>query len=124
MKRKFLGGFFVLLIGAAVLAAKPAGNEAALGVTGGPFPGETSCGRARCHNVDANTGPSGIFITAKGMPIEDYKYVPNETIEILVRVADPNQGRWGYQLTARRENDRCGAPRCSESSARNRRSPR
>ena len=92
---------------AASLAAKPNGVEARLGVTGGPFPGEESCGRAQCHNVEPNSGPGGVFLSVNGAPMEQYKYIPNETIEVLVRVADPNQGRWGYQITARPESDGC-----------------
>lgn len=91
----------------ASLAAKPNGVEARLGVTGGPFPGEQSCGRAQCHNVEPNSGPGGVFMSVNGAPMDDYKYIPNETIEVLVRVADPSQGRWGYQITARPESDGC-----------------
>jgi uncharacterized protein (TIGR03437 family) len=77
------------------------------GHTGGPFPGERSCGRSDCHNVTPNTGPGRVFITTGGLPLDQYVYTPGETVRLRVRVEDPDQGRWGFQLTARNSNDGC-----------------
>ena len=84
-------------------------NGADPGHTNGPFPGESSCGRSDCHNVALNTGPGRIFMTAGGVPIEQYSYRPGETVRMEVRVEDPSptQGLWGFQLTVRNDADRC-----------------
>lgn len=107
MNRPFLTAWLSLLAAAATLSARPSGIEMRLGATGGPFPGETSCANSMCHGGEPNSGPGGVFLTVNGAPLEEYRYMPNETVEILVRVADPAQGRWGYQITARPESDPC-----------------
>jgi uncharacterized protein (TIGR03437 family) len=78
------------------------------GRTGGPFPGERSCGDgSQCHNTTPNTGPGSVTITANGAPIDQYRYTPSETIELIIRVADPERGRWGFQVTARNSSNGC-----------------
>jgi len=92
------------------LSSRSNGTAIPLGRTGGPFPGEQTCGTANCHNNMPNSGPSdmdGVSLSVNGAPISDYEYTPGETVALQVRVADPEQGRWGFQLTARPEADVC-----------------
>jgi len=44
-------------------------NGAEAGRTGGPFPGEQTCGTSQCHNVTPNTGPGSVSILVNGAPI-------------------------------------------------------
>ena len=87
------------------LISENSGAEA--GRSGGPFPGEQSCGTSRCHNTTPNTGPGRVFVTVNGNPIDQYRYTPGETVQLTVRIEDPEQGRWGFQLTARNSSDGC-----------------
>jgi len=77
------------------------------GHTGGPFPGERTCGRAQCHNTTPDTGPGGVSVTANGAPLDQFRYTPGETVDLIVRIEDPDQGRWGFQITARSSDDGC-----------------
>ncbi len=79
------------------------------GHSGGPFPGEQSCAIAGCHGTGALGGPGSVTLTINGGPAGDYRYTPGETAMIEVSVADPNQQRWGFQLTARKGNGCEGA---------------
>jgi uncharacterized protein (TIGR03437 family) len=59
--------------------------------------GESTC--FFCHaGIGVNTGPGSITISAPAA------YSSGQTYEITVRVADPNQRRWGFELSARTEN--------------------
>lgn len=75
--------------------------------TGGPFPGEQTCGTSDCHNNTPNSGLGSISIQAGGVPISEFRYTPGDTVEMIVRVQDPAQQRWGFQVTARDADDGC-----------------
>ena len=79
------------------------------GVTGGPFPGERSCARAGCHTGGGpNTGAGGVAITIDGAePGPDFRFESGRTYQLGVTVSDPAAMRWGFQLTARAEDDGC-----------------
>ena len=67
------------------------------GVTGG-F-GEPTCNQAGCHvGTDVNGGPGGVTISAP------QSYTSGGTFPIIVTVSDPNQRRWGFELSARTQN--------------------
>ncbi len=97
----------ILLAFPLCLHAEETGAEA--GRTGGPFPGERSCGSSRCHDVTPNTGAGRVTITVNGEPVEQYAYRPAETVPVQVRVEDPDisQVFWGFQLTVRNAGDGC-----------------
>lgn len=66
--------------------------------TGGPFPGEGVCSESGCHTgAGLNKGPGSVTISVQ-------PYQPGQTQTITVSVSDPNQRRWGFQLTARPAN--------------------
>lgn len=85
------------------LFSMPEGNEIDARVTGGPFPGELSCGNADCHNVTPNIGGGGIAISINGQPAGGYNYNPGETVPVVVTISEPlpSQMRFGFQMTAR-----------------------
>ena len=61
-------------------------------------PGESTCNDAACHaGTTLNGGGGSIQITAEG----GANYTPGVTQKISVKVSDPLQKRWGFQLTAR-----------------------
>ena len=57
-------------------------------------PNESSC--ARCHSGNS-TFPGSVKVDFPGK----LTYVPGQTQRLTVTVADPDQKRWGFQLTAR-----------------------
>ncbi|MEO7651019.1 MAG: choice-of-anchor V domain-containing protein, partial [Bryobacteraceae bacterium] len=60
-------------------------------------PGEGTCAEVGCHIGTAlNGGPGSVTIDAGGTT-----YTPGVKQRIKVSIADPNQRRWGFQLTAR-----------------------
>ncbi len=68
------------------------------GKTGG-IPGEGVC--AECHlGTPVNGGPGRVTIILQGT-----NYTPGVKQRITVRVEDPNQRRWGFQLTARLQSN-------------------
>ena len=83
------------------LLSKPEGPEMELRRTGGSFPEEGSCAMSECHGGSPNTGPGQVSISVDGMALSQYSYTPGETVPVLVTISDPNQQRWGFQLTAR-----------------------
>lgn len=89
------------------LVSKPFGEEIELARTGGPFPGEQTCGTSDCRNTTPNSGPGSVSIEVDGIPISEFLYTPGETAEVTVRVQDPAQQRWGFQITARDAADGC-----------------
>jgi len=68
--------------------------------SGGPFPSESVC--SECHSGQfgsvPNRGPGSIAFSVQ-------EYRPGESQRITVTVSDPNQVRWGFQLTARPANN-------------------
>jgi uncharacterized protein (TIGR03437 family) len=70
--------------------------------TGGPFPGEQTCAITDCHiGIPVNSGGGRVTMTIDGLPVEQYGYLPGETVPVVVRVEDPAQVRWGFELSAR-----------------------
>jgi hypothetical protein len=59
------------------------------GFTGAP--GENTC--QQCHEF----GPGDGSLELLGIPAE---YIPNATYDLIVRLEDPGQQRWGFELTA------------------------
>ncbi|MCB9384559.1 MAG: hypothetical protein H6509_08085 [Bryobacterales bacterium] len=83
-------------------------DGAEAGRTGGPFPGEASCASSQCHNnTTPNTEGGSVSILVNGAPIEQYEYSLGEVVDLVVRVADPAQGRWGFEVTARSAANGC-----------------
>ena len=37
---------------------------------------------------------------SRSLPLNQYSYKPGETVPVVVTVSDPDQQRWGFQLTA------------------------
>ncbi|OFV94779.1 MAG: hypothetical protein A3F68_12655 [Acidobacteria bacterium RIFCSPLOWO2_12_FULL_54_10] len=63
-------------------------------VTGG-F-GEPTCNQAGCHvGIALNGGPGSVVISAPDT------YTSGATVPIAVTVSDPNQRRWGFELSVR-----------------------
>lgn len=66
------------------------------GLTGAP--GEGNC--TQCHNSYAlNSGDGSLSIAGPN------EYVPGETYNLQVILADPGQSRWGFELTTRGEGN-------------------
>ena len=60
-------------------------------------PGESTCMEAGCHvGTAVNGGPGSVTINAGGTT-----YTPGVKQRVRVTVSDPDQRRWGFQLTAR-----------------------
>ena len=79
------GTFAISLVLFAFSGAPPAGT------TGG-F-GEGDC--TRCHVGTVNSGPGGVTITVPEF------YTSGDTFPIRVTVSDPDQRRWGFEISAR-----------------------
>lgn len=62
-------------------------------------PGDDTC--TSCHTGTVNSGPGSVKITAAG----GSNYTPGVKQRITVAVSDPNQRRWGFELTARLASD-------------------
>src|SRR6266852_408905 len=64
-------------------------------------PGESTCNEIGCHvGTGLNAGPGSVKIYAEGS-----SYIPGVTQQISVTISDPQQRRWGFQLTARHASD-------------------
>ena len=82
------------------------GLQLAFGFSTGPparrtaAPGDQLC--TLCHTgTAANGGPGSVKITLANGPT----YAPGAKQRIMVTVSDPDQQRWGFQLTARLNSD-------------------
>ena len=71
-------------------------DGAPTGNTGG-F-GELTCSRTGCHT---QSGTANGSVSILGIPAS---YVAGSTYSLTVRVTDPGQSRWGFQMTARRQS--------------------
>jgi uncharacterized protein (TIGR03437 family) len=60
--------------------------------------GEPTCSQFGCHLSPINSGPGSVTITAPEF------YASGQTYQITVRVADPNQRRWGFEMSSRSQN--------------------
>ncbi|MCC6860884.1 MAG: IPT/TIG domain-containing protein [Bryobacterales bacterium] len=72
----------------------------------GPEPGHTGAPGEKgtctaCHAGTANSGPGSVRVEFPG----GENYTPGATQRLRVVVSDPDQVRWGFQLTARRAAD-------------------
>ncbi|MFN0170236.1 MAG: choice-of-anchor V domain-containing protein [Bryobacteraceae bacterium] len=63
-------------------------------------PGETTCAVAGCH-AGGTPSPNGSVRIA----LAANTYTPGQRQRVTVTVSDPNQTRWGFQLTARSGGD-------------------
>ena len=87
----------LVLIAPALLLAYFSGPD--VGKAG--VPGESTCAELGCHVRTVNSGPGSVSVTFEG----SQSYTPGAKQHLVVTVADPNQRRWGFQLTARLAND-------------------
>ncbi len=62
-------------------------------------PGERNC--TACHSGVVNSGAGSVAVAFPGA----LTYTPGVKQHLVVTVSDPDQRRWGFQLTARRESD-------------------
>src|SRR5207253_1793075 len=69
-------------------------------VTGAPGDNPRAC--TACHSRTViNTGPGSVQIILKSGAV----YIPGVRQRITVRIEDPNQKRWGFEMTARLNSD-------------------
>jgi uncharacterized protein (TIGR03437 family) len=69
-------------------------------VTAGPGDNPKAC--TQCHSSSAlNSGTGSVKIVLLSGPF----YIPGVKQRVAVQVADPNQKRWGFELTARLNSD-------------------
>src|SRR5215467_10007004 len=65
-------------------------------------PGDNQRACTQCHPGNGlNTGPGSVQILLQSGAV----YIPGVKQRISVRVADPDQQRWGFELTARLNSD-------------------
>ena len=69
------------------------------GVTGAPGDSARAC--AQCHAGALNSGAGSVAIFLQSGPV----YIPGVKQRITVKVSDPAQQRWGFELTARLNSD-------------------
>ena len=97
---KYLVRFSPFLIAAFVLWAYEYGPDP--GYTGAPGDNPTGCNAMGCHTGVPNTTSGGsVQITASG----GTTYVPGQTEQIQVTITDSTEHRYGFQLTARADNN-------------------
>jgi hypothetical protein len=70
-------------------AAQPPGAR-----TGAPS--ETTCGASDCHNNTPNSGTGSVIITFSN---PELKYIPGDTFNVTVTVAENLISKWGFELT-------------------------
>lgn len=69
-------------------------------------PGDDAKACTACHTTNAlNSGSGSVKIVLQGGPA----YIPGVKQRIVVQVSDPNQQRWGFELTARLNSDLASA---------------
>ena len=69
-------------------------------VTGAPGDNARAC--TQCHTTNAlNSGPGSVKILLQAGAV----YVPGVKQRVMVQVSDPNQERWGFELSARLNSD-------------------
>jgi uncharacterized protein (TIGR03437 family) len=74
-------------------------------VTGAPGDDPLAC--TACHATSAlNSGSGSVKILLQSGPV----YIPGVRQRVLVQVSDPNQQRWGFELTARLNSDLANSP--------------
>src|SRR3954449_1562791 len=64
-------------------------------------PGESARACTQCHAGTINTFTGSVNVTLPSGPV----YIPGVKQRIAVRVEDPDQQRWGFELTARLNSD-------------------
>ena len=97
MKSRLLAGRELLFLGILLIPilviAFSSGPDP--GLTGAPFPPDNGNTCTACHGGPANSGPGSVTITAPAT------YASGGSNSINVTVSDPNQRRWGFELSAR-----------------------
>src|SRR5664280_2382265 len=69
-------------------------------VTGAPGDNAKAC--TQCHTTNAlNSGPGSVKIVLQSGAF----YIPGVKQRVAVQVSDPNQQRWGFELSARLNSD-------------------
>src|SRR5262249_37712930 len=69
-------------------------------VTGAPGDNARAC--TQCHTTNAlNSGSGSVKLTLPSGAV----YIPGVKQRVTIEVADPNQRRWGFELTARLNSD-------------------
>jgi len=99
--RKFLSSIVIPFL-AAVVTTCAFGHSygPAPRVTGAPGDNVRAC--TACHAGGAlNSGPGSVRILLQSGPV----YIPGVKQRIAVQAADPDQQRWGFELTARLNSD-------------------
>ena len=69
------------------------------GVTAAPGDNPRAC--TQCHAGTLNSGSGSVKI----IPLSGAVYIPGVKQRLTVQVSDPNQQRWGFELTARLNSD-------------------
>ena len=69
------------------------------GVTGAPGDSARAC--TQCHAGTLNSGAGSVQILLQSGPV----YIPGVKQRITVKVSDPDQQRWGFEMTARLNSD-------------------
>lgn len=64
-------------------------------------PGDSAQACTQCHAGTLNSGTGSVKVLLKSGPF----YIPGVKQRVTVQVADPNQQRWGFELTARLNSD-------------------
>lgn len=97
MKSRLLAGrellFFGILLIPILAIAFSTGPDP--GLTGAPFSPDNGRTCTQCHGTTANSGPGRVTITAPA------SYTSGSSNTVTVTVSDPNQRRWGFELSAR-----------------------
>jgi uncharacterized protein (TIGR03437 family) len=89
------GLLIVLAIGAPILYSFEFGPDP--GYTGAPGDNATGCNASGCHTSAPNTASGAVKIVASG----GTTYVPGQTQQIMVTVADSTERKYGFELSAR-----------------------
>jgi uncharacterized protein (TIGR03118 family) len=93
MKRSTLRLTALLVVGGAVLFGRSAGPDPRK--TAAPGDEQRAC--TQCHAGTLNSGAGSVQILLASGPV----YQPGVKQRVKVQVSDPDQKRWGFQLTAR-----------------------
>jgi uncharacterized protein (TIGR03437 family) len=73
------------------------------GFTAAPGDNPTSCVKSGCHQGTPNSGPGKVRILLPGG--NTGTYVPGQTMQLLVQIADATKKAYGFQMTARLAGD-------------------
>src|SRR5215831_8975335 len=89
----------VLILAVAPLASFAHSYGPPPSVTAGPGDNPKAC--TQCHAGTLNSGSGSVKIVT----LTGNVYVPGVRQRMFVQILDPNQQRWGFELTARLDSD-------------------